>query len=415
MAPISEQDERPWNRIYIDDVIDAINPHICIRCLQRKDKPGVNTICAACQTHLDAPSDAAEHSLFFTCLRIFDFWLWLRRKSLSDQFVLRNRERRVAVEHYIGMPGHKRNLPSLNGGGRLVGGDGGDGSFEFWSPMERELLKQVMLTSRQCDRVMVLLADIMKQELLQGMWRQVLLPLIPSDKLSANSPVLKLDEILFNANHEYTSTHWCYCATLRDGRQFAIAFSDRQLGWLHLVRDWKEYVLDRFHEVDEAEALFYMKNPDGPDANEITEDAKAVKSCWKERGVSVRKLGGVQAAHVSRYYPQSHWSTEAKQIWSDELPPYDVFTENMPEDWEPEHGLTDAQVERRQKRFECHLVRDDGGVGTLWKLWEEELEGVEEMKEKCKRKSESKLASNGKDVATPEEGAEGKKRKLGKR
>ena len=134
----------------------------------------MNTICITCKLYLGRPKNAAEHFLFFTCLRIFDFWLWLRRKTLSDQFVLRNRERGAAVEHYIGMPGDKRDLPALNGGGRLVGDDGGDGRPDLQSPLEGELLKQVMLTCRQCDRVMVLLADIMKQELLQGMWGQTL-------------------------------------------------------------------------------------------------------------------------------------------------------------------------------------------------------------------------------------------------
>jgi hypothetical protein len=51
-----------------------------------------------------------------------------------------------------------------------------------------------------------------------------------SDYELVGTPVSKVDEILFNANHEYTSTHWCYRATLADGRQFAITFSDRQLG-----------------------------------------------------------------------------------------------------------------------------------------------------------------------------------------
>lgn len=167
MAPLPEKDKRLWNRIYLDKIPNAINPHICIRCLQRKDESGVNTVCAACRLYLDAPKNAAEDFLFSTCLRIFHFWLWLRRQTLSDEFVLRNREHGAAVEHYIGMPGDKQELPSLSGDTKLAGDDGGHGC-ELQSPMARELLKQVMLTSRQCDRVMVLLADIMEQELLQG-------------------------------------------------------------------------------------------------------------------------------------------------------------------------------------------------------------------------------------------------------
>jgi hypothetical protein len=66
------------------------------------------------------------------------------------------------------MPGDKQELPSLSGDTELAGDDDGHGGCELQSPMARELLKQVMLTSRQCDRVMVLLADIMEQELLQG-------------------------------------------------------------------------------------------------------------------------------------------------------------------------------------------------------------------------------------------------------
>lgn len=215
-----------------------------------------------------------------------------------------------------------------------------------------------------------------------------------SDYELVGTPVSKIDEILFNANHEYTSTHWCYRATLADGRQFAITFSDRQLGWLHIVRDWKEYVLDRFHKVDEVDALFYMANPKEPDTDAMTEDEKAVKSCWKSRGVRVCRLGGVQAAHVRLWYPQRHWPRAAVQIWTDELPPYDMFNETMSEDWVPKRGLTGDQIERRQRRFGCHLVKDDGGVGTLWKRWEG-MKGMEGMKGKRQRESESKLDRTG--------------------
>lgn len=120
------------------------------------------------------------------------------------------------------------------------------------------------------------------------------------------------------------------------------------------MRDWDEYVLDRFHKTDKAEALFYVKNPKERDPDELTEAEKNTRYDWKERNVSVRRLGGVQAA---------------KDVWAGELPPYDMFAEDRPEEWEPERGLSDEQIERRQRRFGCHLVRDDGGMKMLWQIW----------------------------------------------
>lgn len=170
MSPLPSEVSQPWNIIPITDILDALNPHTCIRCEQLKPEPGVNTLCASCQKHLDAPQNAAERFLFSTCLRIYDFFLWMRRKTLSDTFALRNREHGAVVEHYIGLPGDKQDLPYLNGAARLARRDSGDQGPDLSSPMERELLEQVMLTSRQGDRVLVRFADIMEQEMLQGMW-----------------------------------------------------------------------------------------------------------------------------------------------------------------------------------------------------------------------------------------------------
>jgi hypothetical protein len=71
-----------------------------------------------------------------------------------------------------------------------------------------------------------------------------------------------------------------------------------------------------------------------------------------------------------------------------------MFSETMSEDWVPKRGLTGDQIERRQRRFGCHLVKDDGGVGTLWKRWEG-MKGMEGMKGKRQRESESKLDRTG--------------------
>lgn len=170
MSPLPAEVSQPWNLIHLTDILDAINPHTCIRCQQLKPEPGVNTLCAPCEKHLDAPQNAAERFLFSACLRIYDFFLWVRRRTLSDTFALRNRKHGAVVEHFIGLPGDKQDLPCLNWAARLARRDSRDEGPDLSSPMERELLEQVMLTSRQCDRVLVLLADIMEQELLQGMW-----------------------------------------------------------------------------------------------------------------------------------------------------------------------------------------------------------------------------------------------------
>ncbi|KAF2621353.1 hypothetical protein BU25DRAFT_238404 [Macroventuria anomochaeta] len=171
MAPLPKhcgRPPKPWNRIYVADVLDAIDPLICIRCLGHKDQPGVNTICSACQAFFDLDRNSAERFLFFTCLRIFDFSLWVRRKILSDVFVLKDDENGTLVEHHMGAPGDKQDLPSLRAVRRPDQEDGEDGEIVLLSSMGTELLEEALLTSRQCDVVLVLLVDIMKSELLQG-------------------------------------------------------------------------------------------------------------------------------------------------------------------------------------------------------------------------------------------------------
>lgn len=193
-----------------------------------------------------------------------------------------------------------------------------------------------------------------------------------SDNRSANSPVLKVDEILLSACHEQTSTHWCYRILLRNGRQFAVAFADRQLGWLQIVRDWDEYVRERFHPWDERDALFYIENPDERDREAVSEHRKQRLSCWKERGVSVRPLGGVLRAQLRQWYPKAHWPIPAVEHWHSQMPPYDMFIEDRPVEWRPERHLSNEEKEERQKMFGNFLVKDNGGVEALWRLWESE-------------------------------------------
>lgn len=78
-----------------------------------KDKPGVNTICTSCKAFLGQEENADERFLFFSCLGIFDFFLWVRRKILSDRFVLEDSPDGTVIEHYLGVAGDKQDLPSL--------------------------------------------------------------------------------------------------------------------------------------------------------------------------------------------------------------------------------------------------------------------------------------------------------------
>lgn len=169
----SEQSPKPWNTIYIADVLNAINPLICIRCSQRKATPGVNTICAICQSHLDVDANSEERFLFSTCSKIFDFFLWTRRKVLSDNYIARDDAGGMFVEQFIGLPGVHERLPSLLAIRSPDGRDRSEGKIELLTPMAQELLEHVLLTSRQCDNALVLLADILRSELLHGKFRGV--------------------------------------------------------------------------------------------------------------------------------------------------------------------------------------------------------------------------------------------------
>jgi hypothetical protein len=47
--------------------------------------------------------------------------------------------------------------------------------------------------------------------------------------------------MFFETKHSRVSKHWVHRATLNSGEQFAIAFTDRQIGRISLVTPWKEY------------------------------------------------------------------------------------------------------------------------------------------------------------------------------
>lgn len=107
----------------------------------------MNTVCSSCQLFLDAAKNSAEHFLFFTCIRIVDFFLWVRCKILSDRLILRETEYGTLTEHYFGVLGDKQDLPSLVAIRRRDWDDGEDGEIDLLSSMEVETRRHVLPVS----------------------------------------------------------------------------------------------------------------------------------------------------------------------------------------------------------------------------------------------------------------------------
>jgi hypothetical protein len=53
--------------------------------------------------------------------------------------------------------------------------------------------------------------------------------------------VEKIEEVFVIAQHAYVCSHWVHRVTLESGQQYAMTFTDRQLGNMRLVTPWEEY------------------------------------------------------------------------------------------------------------------------------------------------------------------------------
>jgi hypothetical protein len=380
--PDSKDDIKPWNRIYICDVLETINPFLCIKCTGRKERPGVNTICHDCEVFFSHTANDDERFLFFVSLKILNFYLWVRQKILSDNYWVAEDSDGTYVAHQLGVPGDKQHLPVVLAV-RIPDSSGFIGPLKLLSIEEQALFEQVLLTSMQCDNALALLADVMQAELLKGACFTNIISTTVPNKCLDGSPVSKVEEIWYEANHRHTSTHCCYRVTLRDERQFAVALTDKQLGWPHIVRDWKEYVNERFHPWEERDAIFFVNNPNvrNEDEEEVEYDVDCENvRCWTERGLRVGNIGCVLTGQREEYYPHGGkspghklgWHRMDMKRWANHLPPYDMLRENIPIGWRPELELDNDVKLRQQKEFGVYLEADNGGVQSLWKLWEKE-------------------------------------------
>ncbi|KAF2684290.1 hypothetical protein K458DRAFT_388756 [Lentithecium fluviatile CBS 122367] len=97
--------------------------------------------------------------------------------------------------------------------------------IECFDSKAQVLFEWLMLSHMQCQFALIILGDILKQEFLED----------------AASTVAKIGEIYFIPKHLLCTRHFAYRVKMKFRGQYALGFTDRQLGWRYLVRPWPEY------------------------------------------------------------------------------------------------------------------------------------------------------------------------------
>jgi hypothetical protein len=208
-------------------LIGAINPQLCIRCTSNTHNDDINTICSSC----DAAMTSEEGYVFQAVLKIYNFTTAFRFTTTSDVVgISKDPDSGNTVFGFrIQEPGMKGFLP-------IVEEIKLDTTYAQLKNAERMLLNQCLLSFQQCHLVVILLPDLLEEIFLKD----------------PKSPVAKIEEIYYNPWSAITARHFTHRLTLKSGNRLAVSFTDRQLGWLEIVRDWEAYMHERVLHVAET-------------------------------------------------------------------------------------------------------------------------------------------------------------------
>jgi hypothetical protein len=253
------------------DVIESWKK--CVICMgDNSADPGVDKICSACQGLLkkDRPLAFLHHNV----LSIHKFYQQWRREHRWDRLERFDEDDHRGDSCFYIYRGNGEHLFAVPGDLIEIGLTKNDGTVEQrkLGSEETELLWQGILTEGQCHVFLIQFPELLRDIFLND----------PA------SPVIKIEEISFEPRHSTCHFHWTYRLTLKDGRLFAVCFTDRQLGWVHIVRDFNEYRNERIKDFDLVFPLGKKRNCHieiGPedeeeDPNEELQEQEAIATSY---------------------------------------------------------------------------------------------------------------------------------------
>ncbi|KAF2877319.1 hypothetical protein BDV95DRAFT_614521 [Massariosphaeria phaeospora] len=222
---------------YTIEFEDALDTTICIHCSSQLPfvKHRANATCDRCHASLQQPHLTAEAFLRKKISLIYKFAVHTTRANLANSFEIMRDPHIVGgtvFEFKRGNPyGRAAKLPTVRSlrvgvAERRLGNE------------ERKLMDEVLLSYQQCHMYMVSMYLLLKKELLES------------------EHVFSIQEVTMAPKHVACGTHLLWRVTLCTGEMFAVAFADRQLGWLGLVVPWDEYKIMR---IDTEELVKYQQ------------------------------------------------------------------------------------------------------------------------------------------------------------
>lgn len=153
------------------NILDAIDPNKCILCTGKKSISGVNTICTSCSHHLKR--DQQLRFLHERTLELYNFWIALLRKTLSNEFYAELCAPLIgghSICFRSGLPGVQTKVWMPSDDTLRWQDDRGMGArrWRYLTPHAKELLGQIQLTSEQCHVALLMLCDLMSSQLLDS-------------------------------------------------------------------------------------------------------------------------------------------------------------------------------------------------------------------------------------------------------
>jgi hypothetical protein len=155
--------------------------------------------------------------------------------------------------------------------------------------------------------------------------------------------VADMREVLYEPQHRVCDTHWACKVTLCDGCDFAVCFTDRQLGWLPLVQLWDRY---------EQECT------DG--------DIAGTRPLWTKHAAITRFEDLDNESFCEVWDDDDKGKYWAELIEDGKVPPFDFALEAMPDNWVPKENLSSEERERMTLLHKCYLGES---VNDYWVLW----------------------------------------------
>ncbi|KAL1594293.1 hypothetical protein SLS60_010050 [Paraconiothyrium brasiliense] len=308
-------DEQTYYDVFISvgirQALPVMNPYICIWCTGNKEDDTINGLCDSCKSRMR--KDEEEQELFDKAIDVFNFTIASRRVRFYDK-----------IEHILDEHGESRFLiykgdhnkarvqvPGLD---FVILNEAGVQTEYTLSEAQQELLMQCLLTSRQCHCQMIFLPDLLNQEFHGSPMEDLDLPPGHGDVASEASRLVdSIREVFFTPKHETCGSHYIYKFEMsRSKRQYAVSFSDKQLGWPQIVRPWEEYYHERIEDVTGT------RN----DVNDLGDKREVTERCVETDLERVREEDPFSDEYfkhleMQMYLDDSQWITDDWKKWKE--------------------------------------------------------------------------------------------------